>query len=128
MCVCVCTPAHGELALFLQGVPGLLFMLGPTKTMSSRRVNVPVKRGVPGWLSESAAGILNGDRTHIPVTCYMLLLALHFADSNQILVSGTTTMQRDGTLILQHIPFLGSGTRDRDLRFSEPSHPGLDET
>ena len=60
-----------------QGVPGLLFMLG---TMSSRRVNVPAKRST--WVAESAAGILNVDRTHILATCYMLLSALHFADNN----------------------------------------------
>ena len=58
----------------------MLLMLGPTKTMNSRRVNVPAKRST--WVAESAAGILNGDRTHIPVTCYMLLSALHFADSS----------------------------------------------
>ena len=55
-------------------------MLGPTKTMSSGRVNVPAKRST--WVAESASGILNEDRTHIPVTCYMLLPALHFADSS----------------------------------------------
>ena len=61
----------------------MLLMLGPTKTMNSRRVNVSAKRST--WVAESAAGILNGDRTHIihiPVTCYMLLSALHFADSS----------------------------------------------
>ena len=52
-------------------------MLGPTKTMSSRRVNVPAKRST--WVAESAAGSFNGDRTHTLVTCYMLLSALHFA-------------------------------------------------
>ena len=49
-------------------------MLGPTKTMSSRRVNVPAKRST--WVAESAAGSFNGDRTHTLVTCYMLLSAL----------------------------------------------------
>ena len=48
--------------------------------MSSRRGNVRAKRST--WVAESVAGILNKDRTHIPVTCYMLLSALHFADSN----------------------------------------------
>ena len=74
-CVCARTPAHGELAVFLLGIPSLLLMLGPTKTMSSRRVNVPAKRNT--WVAESAAGILNGDRTHIPVRCCMLLNAFH---------------------------------------------------
>ena len=41
--VCVCNPlfAEGPPKSKFQGVPGLLLMLGPTKTMSSRRENVP---------------------------------------------------------------------------------------
>ena len=81
VCVGVCVCKRLDMTnVHEQGVPGLLFMLG---TMSSRRVNVPAKRST--WVAESAAGILNGDRTHIihiPVTCYMLLSALHFADSS----------------------------------------------
>ena len=59
VCVCVNACISRQLceANLVQGVPGLVLMLGPTKTMSSRRVNVP---------AESAAGILNGDRTYIP--------------------------------------------------------------
>ena len=76
----VCARLHMARWHFPAGGPSLLLMLGPTKTMSSRRGNVRAKRST--WVAESVAGILNKDRTHIPVTCYMLLSALHFADSN----------------------------------------------
>ena len=56
VCVCVCVCVRVGNPNLQQGVPGLLLMLGPTKTMSSRRVNVPAKRST--WVAESAAGIL----------------------------------------------------------------------
>ena len=71
---------HARFFDFMQGVPDLLLMLGPTKAMSSRRANVPAMRSA--WVVASAAGILNGDRNVIPATCYMLSPALHLADDN----------------------------------------------
>ena len=58
----------------------MLLMLGPTKTMSSRRASVPAMRST--WVVASAAGILNGDRSFIPATCYTLSSALHLTDDN----------------------------------------------
>ena len=57
-------------------------------------------------MAESAAGILNGDRTHISVTCYMLLSALHLADSNICHSLCLARRRRKGTgpKIPQHIP------------------------
>ena len=82
--------------------------------MSSRRVNVPAKRSTGA--AESAAGILNEDNVlHVAVS-----IALRRQQHMPFLVSGTTTTRRDGTLIPQHIPFLGSGMRDRHLSNSGP--------
>ena len=47
-------------------------------------------------------------------------IALRRPQHMPFLVSGTTTTQKDGTLIPQHIPFLDPGMRDRNLSHFGP--------
>ena len=105
VCVCVCKRLDMA-SVHEQGVPGLL--------LSSRRVNVPAERST--WVVSSTG------TEPMPLQrcccCY------------QQCTSQTTTYAIPGVwhdddagdrdLIPQHIPFLGSEVRDRNLSFSGP--------
>ena len=91
-CVCVCTTlmAKSYLISFLFQ-PDLLLMLGPTKSMSSTRANVPAMRSTwarPQLVSSAGTGTSSLNMLHVVAS-----IAPRRRQRMPFLVSGTTTTQ-----------------------------------